>query len=327
MPEKQGNINMKENIFKAGNILNFLLISVLIFTVISCQKKEEPSTGQKKVNIVATLFPLYDFTRNIVGDKAQVTLLLPPGVESHSFEPKPADMLRINNADLFIYTGKYMEPWVEGILKGLDSKKLVIVDTSRGIALNEEKEDEKGHDKHGHGKTDPHIWLDLSNAQKITDNILAGLVQKDAGNRDYYTKNAEAYKAKLKEMDAKYRDAFSTCKRHTFIHGGHFAFGYLAKRYNIQYIAAYHGSPDAEPTPRRLIELKNKVKQYNIKYIYFEELILPRVSEVISRETGAAMLRLHGAHNVSKEDMGKGITFLSVMEENLKNLKVGLECQ
>jgi zinc transport system substrate-binding protein len=321
---------MKEKIFNATNILNFLLILALFFTVISCQKKEEPSTGQKKVTIIATLFPLYDFTRNIVGDKAQVTLLLPPGVEPHSFEPKPADMLRINNADLFIYTGKYMEPWVEGILKGLDSKKLVIVDTSRSIVLNEEKEDEKDHnDKHGHGhgKIDPHIWLDLSNAQKIVDNILAGLVQKDGGNRDYYTKNAEAYKAKLKEMDAKYRDGLSTCKRHTFIHGGHFAFGYLANRYNIRYIAAYHGSPDAEPTPRRLIELKKKMKQYNIKYIYFEELILPRISEVISRETGAAMLKLHGAHNVSKEDMDKGITFLAVMEENLKNLKVGLECQ
>jgi len=322
---------MIKDILKSRNLLSYLLVLALFLTMISmtgCGKKDHPTTGQKKLNIVTTLFPLYDFTRNIVGDNAQVTLLLPPGMEPHSFEPKPGDMLRINNADLFIYTGKFMEPWVEGILKGLDSKKLVIVDTSRGITLNEEKEDEKDQDHaHGHGKTDPHIWLDLSNAQKIVDNILEGVIQKDVANRDYYSKNAETYKVNLNGMDAKYRETFSTCKRRIFIHGGHFAFNYLAKRYNLQYIAAYHGSPDAEPTPKRLIELKNMLKQYDIKYIYYEELILPRVSEVISRETGATMLKLHGAHNVSKEDMDKGITFLSLMEENLKNLKVGLECQ
>jgi zinc transport system substrate-binding protein len=322
---------MTEYLLKARNFINSLLIlalSLTMISMISCRKAEQPPTGQKKLNIVTTLFPLYDFTKNIAGDKAQVMLLLPPGVEPHSFEPKPGDMLRINNADVFIYTGKFMEPWVESILKGVDSKKLVVVDTSKGIVLNEEKEDEKDHDnKHGHGKIDPHIWLDLSNAGKIVDNILDGLIENDAGNRDYYTKNALAYKAKLNDMDTKYREAFSTCKKHTFVHGGHFAFNYLAKRYNLQYIAAYHGSPDAEPTPKRLIELKNKLKQYDIKYIYFEELILPKVSEVISRETGATMLKLHGAHNISKEDMDKGITFLDIMEKNLKNLKVGLECQ
>jgi zinc transport system substrate-binding protein len=312
---------------KITRILRLFLIVAFSLVMFNCQKAEQPATEQKKLNIITTLFPLYDFTRNIAGDKAQVTLLLPPGVEPHSFEPKPGDMLRINKADAFIYTGKYMEPWVEDILKGMDSKKLIIVDTSKGIVLNEEKEDEKGHDKHRHGKIDPHVWLDLSNAGKIVDNILDSLIQKDPGNRDYYTKNAWAYKIKLGEMDKKYRETFSTCKKHTFIHGGHFAFGYLANRYNIQYIAAYHGSPDAEPTPKRLIELKNKLKQYDLKYIYYEELILPRVSEVISRETGATMLKLHGAHNVSKEEMDKGITFLAVMEENLKNLKVGLECQ
>jgi zinc transport system substrate-binding protein len=331
MPEKQGNIHMTEKPSKTNNFLSFFLALALSLTIIfsiSCQMKKEPSAGQKKLYIITTLFPLYDFARNIAGVKAQVTLLLPPGVEPHSFEPKPGDMLRINNADVFIYTGKFMEPWVENILKGVNLKKLVVIDTSNGITLNEEKEDEKDlHDKHGHGKIDPHIWLNLSNASKIVDNILTGVIKKDVGNSDYYTKNAEVYKAKLNGMDAKYRETLTTCKKDTFIHGGHFAFGYLARRYGLQYIAAYHGSPDAEPTPKRIIELKNKLKQYDIKYIYYEELILPKVSKVISRETGAAMLKLHGAHNVSKEDMDKGITFLNIMEENLQNLKVGLECQ
>ena len=322
---------MIKYLLKAWSFLNFLLIlllSLTIISMISCGKKEKVQTGQKKLNIVTTLFPLYDFTRNIAGDKAQVKLLLPPGVEPHSFEPKPGDMLRINNADIFIYTGKFMEPWVENILKGVDRNKLIVVDTSKGIALNEGSEDKKDHDhKHVHGKIDPHIWLDLSNAGKMIDNILDGLIERDVANRDFYTKNAWEYKIKLSEIDAKYRKTLSTCKKNTFVHGGHFAFGYLARRYGLQYVAAYHGSPDAEPTPKRLIELKNKLKQCDIKYIYYEELILPKVSEVISRETGATMLKLHGAHNISKEDMDKGLTFLDVMEENLKNLKVGLECR
>ena len=161
----------------------------------------------------------------------------------------------------------------------------------------------------------------------MVDNILEGLMTKDPANREYYKGNAEAHKAKLREMDEKYRGALSTCKTRMFVHGGHFAFGYLASRYNLRYVSAYHGSPDAEPTPKRLIELKNVLKRFNLHYVFYEELITPRIAEIISRETGAALLKLHGAHNVSREELEKGITFLSIMEDNLNSLRVGLECQ
>ncbi len=328
MPEEEGNINMIQNILKTRNLFIIFLVLIIPLICASCKKKENQINGQKKLNIITTLFPVYDFTRNISGDKAHVSLLLPPGVEPHGFEPKPGDMLNINSADIFIYTGMNMEPWVEGILKGVGNEKLIVVDTSTGITFIEEKEHDKGHHTaHGHGKIDPHVWLDFSNACKMVDNILDGLVRRDAANKDYYNKNASIYKAKLNKMDDRYRAALSSCKGNTFIHGGHFAFDYLAKRYNLNYIAAYHGSPNSEPTPRRLIELKNKLKKHNIKYIYYEELILPRISRTISLETGATMLKLHGAHNLSREDMENNVTFLNLMEENLKNLKVGLECQ
>lgn len=304
-----------------------------------CRKKEQTPAEQQRLQVITTLFPVYDFTRNVAGDKAHVTLLLPPGVESHSFEPKPGDILRISSASLLIYTGRYMEPWIENILKGVDSKNLVVVDASRGITLIESNTDIDGHghkeglghgkeeeQRHGHGKLDPHIWLDVAHAHKMVDNICEGLSRKDPANRDYYTKNAEAYKAKLDQIDKKYRDTLSSCKQKTFIHGGHFAFGYLAKRYDLHYMAAYKGSPDAEPTPRRITELKKMLKTYDIKYIYYEELIIPRVAEVVSKETGAVLLKIHGAHNVSKEEMDKGITFLSIMEDNLKSLQKGLGC-
>jgi zinc transport system substrate-binding protein len=285
---------------------------------------------------VTTLFPLYDFTKNVAGDKASVTLLLPPGVEAHSFEPKAGDMLRVNAADLLIFTGIFMEPWVGGLLKGVNNKGLLVVDASAGITLMEGQEDHHDHGKgkkegkedgYSHGKIDPHIWLDLGNAQKMVNNIRDALVAKDHVNKDFYTKNAEAFIAKLADLDRRYKEALLTCKKSLFVHGGHFAFNYLAKRYSLNYISAYHGSPDSEPTPKRLITLKKKMQENNIQYIYYEELITPRIADILAKETGAKLLKLHGAHNISKDELERGISFVFIMEENLKNLKVGLECQ
>jgi len=320
-------------------IVPCIILSLLFFIAgTACQRQEQQIGKAKQLNVVTTLFPLYDFTKNIAGDKVSVTLLLPPGVEAHSFEPKAGDMLRVNAADLFIFTGKFMEPWADGMLKGVDNKGLIVVDASTGITLiqGEDKHHDHGHGKgeqhgkenhHDHGKIDPHLWLDFANAQKMVSNILEALVVKDPANKDFYTKNSDAFIAKLADLDRRYREAFVTCKKNIFVHGGHFAFNYLAKRYNIQYIAAYHGSPDSEPTPKRLITLKKKMQQNNIQYVYYEELITPRVAEVLAKETGATLLKLHGAHNISKEEFEKGVSFLSLMEGNLKNLKAGLECQ
>ena len=318
--------------------LCIICILFLCVASIACQRQEQQAGKTKQLTVVTTLFPLYDFTKNIAGDKASITLLLPPGVEAHSFEPKAGDMLRVNGADLFIFTGKFMEPWVDGLLKGVDNKWLLVVDASAGITPMEEKGDHHTHgqgkgkmndkeDRHEHGKVDPHIWLDFGNAQKMVSNILEALVAKDPVHKDYYTKNSDAFIAKLADLDRRYRESFSSCKKSMFVHGGHFAFNYLANRYNLTYISAYQGSPDSEPTPKRIISLKKMMQDNNIQYIYYEELITPRVADVLARETGAKLLKLHGAHNISKEEFEKGITFLSIIEENLKNLTVGLECQ
>ncbi|OPX98447.1 MAG: High-affinity zinc uptake system binding-protein ZnuA precursor [Syntrophorhabdus sp. PtaU1.Bin002] len=315
-----------------------LFLSILLVTV-ACQRGEERSVKEKKLIVITTLFPLFDFTRNITGNSATVSLLLPPGVEAHSFEPKAGDMVKINGADIIFYTGKYMEPWVEDILRGVDNKDLLVVDTSKGVTLAEGSDDHhhdrnpaktakhKEMDSHDHGRIDPHIWLDFDNARKMVDNIVSALITKDPANKGLYIRNAEAYKSKLDDLDRRFREGLSTCKKHTFVHGGHSAFNYLAKRYNLQYVSAYHGSPDSEPTPKQLIALKKTLKEHGVKFIYYEELITPRVSEVLARETGAKLLKLHGAHNVTREEFAKGISFLSIMEENLANLKVGLECQ
>lgn len=327
-------IQEETRMMKKKALIAFLVICIAALTLSSCQKKKDHAPQLKKLSIVVTLFPLYDFAKEIVGDRATVILLLPPGVEAHSYEPKPGDMLTINDAGLFLYTGKYMEPWVEKILQGTDNKNLVVVDTSSGVTLlkgsTDHEEKDSGQDGHGHiahGAYDPHIWLDFTNAQKMVDNILGGLARTDPDNKAFYTQNAIAYKEKLQKLDEKFRNTLSGCKKDTFVHGGHFAFNYLSSRYNLHYLSAYGSSPDAEPTPGKIIELKKFVQEHAVKYIYYEELVTPRIADILARETGTKLLKLNGAHNIGKDDLQKGKTFIELMEENLTSLKVGLECQ
>ena len=154
-----------------------------------------------------------------------------------------------------------------------------------------------------HG-VDPHIWLDFANAQKMVDNICKAMITKDPNNKGLYITNADDYKLKLEKLDKEYHSALSNCKHRTIINTGHFAFGYLAKRYNLTFVSAYKGfTPDSEPTPRDMAGLIDTIKKSGIKYLYYEEMLSPKVAQVLEKETGAELLSLNGAHNVSKEAM------------------------
>ena len=307
----------------------FFILSVLIFLT-ACEKKDIKTTKEaKKLSVITSLFPVYDFAKEIAKDKASVTLLLPPGIEPHSFEPKPADMVSLSNADIFIYTNKYMEPWTDDILKGISNQNLIVVDTSKGIKLAKQK---NGHSHHGkknkHEHLDPHIWLDFSNAIVMIDNITEGLIKKDPSNSGFYKQNAEVYKKRIIELDEKFKKSLDTCEKKIFISGGHFSFGYLADRYGLKYISAFEGfSPDAEPSARQISKIIKTMKEHGLKHIFYEELITPRIAETVQRETGASLLLLHAAHNISKNELAKGETFMSLMEKNLQNLITGLQCQ
>lgn len=311
-----------------SKVLPVIICLLVLFGNASCEKKEEKVSGEGKLKVVTSLFPLYDFARNVGGQKTEVTLLLPPGVEPHSFEPRPGDVFRLNKADVFIYTGTFMEPWVDDMVKGLQNEHLLVIDASAGITLREiggtvERRDSRGHEA---GRIDPHIWLDLSKAQKMVETIVGGFVEKDPANRDLYLKNGETYEAKLAELDRAFSAGLSGCKKDIILHGGHFAFNYLAQRYHLKYRSAYKGSPDAEPSPGDVLNISKAIQQYGLKHVFYEELITPKVAETIARETGASLLKLHGAHNITKEEMESGITFISLMEQNLKNLRIGLQC-
>jgi len=308
--------------------LGICLLALLIPVVAGCQKGREPAAGPKKLRVVTTLFPLYDFAREVGGDRVEVRILLPPGVEPHDFEPRPEDIVQLNRADLFVYTNRYMEPWAAGMLAGLGNKGLAVVDASVGVTFLPASggEEEHGHHHEGEGM-DPHVWLSVPNAEIMVENITAALVRKDPAGAAYYRTNGDGYRARLATLDDRFKKGLSGCGRRLFLHGGHYAFGYLAKRYGLDYLSAYGVSADAEPTPRKMMALVDQVRKHALTAVFYEELLSPRVAETIARETGATLLKLRAVNNVSREEMAAGATYISLMEENLTNLRTGLQCR
>jgi len=310
------------------NIFSVVLTIALLATLTGCNRDKAGLVGDaERPQVIATLFPVYDFVREIGADRVDVTLLLPPGVEPHSFDPTPRDMADIQNAAMFIYTGEYMEPWAHKIIAGTQGKTVVIVDASQGIELLGESDRDHDDDQEGlhHEGKDPHIWLDPVYAQKMVDNIVRGLVEADPANSGFYRESGIAYKHKLHELDDKFVQTFQRVEHKTIIYGGHFAFGYFVKRYGLTHVSPYSGfAPNAEPTPQKIVELVKNIAESDVKVIYFEELVDPKVAKVIADETGAQMLLLHGAHNVSREELNAGISYLEIMEGNLARLKEGL---
>lgn len=313
------------------------LIAVVLF---SCRDSGRSSTsGEGRLKVVTTLFPLYDFARNVGGAKADVVLLLPPGVEPHSFDPKPRDIVTVSESDLFVYTGGFMEPWAEDLIKGVRNRRLVVVDSSRGVSLLKETHEKEAdaHEKndgkqargsdHDHGSIDPHIWLDLGNAQVMVDNILGGFLEKDPANKAFYEKNAAEYKARLQQLDQNFKKGLARCTTRTFVHGGHYALSYLARRYDLTYVSVYGFSPNSEPSAHHLADIVDAMKKNGSHYIYYEELIRPRVAETIAEETGAKLLPLNGGHNVTKDELTRGVTFISILEKDLQSFREGLQCR
>jgi zinc transport system substrate-binding protein len=292
---------------------------VMTAIVIAFLKLSIPVTSSTKLHVVTTIFPLYDFAKNIGGDKIEVSLLLPPGVEAHSFEPKPNDMVKINQSDIFIYTGKFMEPWAEDIVKGISGRDVVVVNASKDITRIKQI--------HKNDSIDPHIWLDFDNDKMIIENISNAFSKKDPSNASYYQQKAEEYQNKLSLLDIKFKTSLSLCKSNEIVYGGHYAFGYLADRYHLQYFAAQGVSPDSEPTAQDLVQLVQQIQKDKIQYVFYEELSSPKIAETLAHETNVKLLLLNAAHNIAKQDFESGVSFSSIMEKNLKNLQIGLGCE
>jgi len=300
------------------------LVMILAGSLTVCSKQTQEPSGTKKLKVITTLFPLYDMAKNIGADKADVSLLLPPGVEAHSFEPKPSDIFKINEADIFVYTGKFMEPWAADVISGSVNKNLIVVDASQGTTMIPgvfHDADEPA------GSLDPHIWLDFDNAKIMANNIAHAFQEKDGAHSDFYKQRENNYNGKLTELDSLYRKTLETCKAREIVYGGHYAFGYLARRYGLKYLAAQGISPDAEPTAGDLIKLVHQIKKDKIKYIFYEELTSPKIAETIAHESKTKMLLLNAGHNVSRDQLDQGVSFFDILHQDLDNLRIGLECK
>ncbi|GAB1481496.1 metal ABC transporter substrate-binding protein [Treponema sp.] len=288
-----------------------LAIGMLGFPLFAAGK---PETAQdsKSVTLIATIFPLYDFARNVGGDRVDVSLLLPPGLEAHGYEPTPHDMAKLSKTDVFVYTNPEMEGWAEKLIASIRSPRLIVVNASENIHLSDTGDPE-------HKGVDPHVWLDPLLARELVKAIAAGAHQVDPEGAAYYTANAETYIAKLERLHGDLEAGLKNLKTRTIVYGGHFAFGYFARRYKLEYISPYSGfSPDAEPTPKKVAELTEILQTTGNTTVFFEELIEPRVATALSKETGAKMVLLHGAHNVSKEELKQGQNYLAIMRSNLE---------
>lgn len=302
-------------------ILALLLAAALFCSLVSCGPPQ--AADANKLQIVATLFPQYDFAREIVGDKGEVTLLLPNGVDVHSFDPTTADVITINQSDLFIYTGDDMEVWVPQIIDASDTA-LHVLNVSQGITLLEESHDGHAHGEHAHAH-DPHVWTSPKNAMIMVDNILNAVCALDPDNAAFYKENAARYTKELEKLDAQFLQIAGTAKTKTILFAGRFACNYFAQEYGFSHIAAFDScSENAEPASSVVAELIDRIKADGIEYVYYEELTDPKTARVLSEETGCKSLLFHSCHNISKAEARAGATYLSLMQQNAENLRKGL---
>ena len=317
--------------WRKGRISLLCLLAGCLLAACSGRTAENGTEeASDRLVIVATLFPQYDFTRAIAGEYADVTLLLPPGVESHSYDLRPSDMITIRESDLFIYTGPYMETWAETLIEDLDAS-VRVVNCSERIALEQEDhydpagfEEEEGATGHTH-ELDPHVWTSPVYAITMCETIRDALIEADPVHAEVYTANAAAYIAELESLDAAFRQVVSEASTTTIYFGGRFAMTYFAREYGLTCVAAYDDcSAESEPSIKRVMAMIDAMKEAGTPVLYYEELVDPKVARTIAEETGAELVLLHSAHNVSKDDLEAGVTYLSLMWNNVEALRQGV---
>ncbi|MDY0384927.1 MAG: metal ABC transporter solute-binding protein, Zn/Mn family [Geobacter sp.] len=312
----------------------YLALCALLLMIglsVGCDRQEHPAPTVAKPVVVTTLYPLYEFARQLAGDRMEVQLLLPPGVEPHHFEPTPDDLARIHRAALFVYIGPFLEPWAERVIAGVDRQKVRVVAAAEKVKLLPAPSHgghDHDHDHHaGAAASDPHVWLDFVADQTMVTTLLDALVAADPAGAEQYRQRAGELKRQLAELDQRYRNGLANCDNRVLLHGGHAAFGYLAHRYHLTYQSAAGVTAELEATPQRLAQLVQQVRQHKVQAVFMEQLDSPRVADTLARETGATVRRLHGAHNVGKDERQRGVTFIGLMEENLTQLQAGLGCR
>lgn len=291
----------------------------------------ESGTGEPEgLRIVSTVFPGYDFARAVAGDLAEVTLLLPPGMESHSYEPTPADILAVQECDLFICLGGESDAWVDTILSAVEPNGEILRMMDCVELLEEEtvegmESQEHDHDENGLGEVmelDEHVWTSPRNAADITTAIGETLAGMDGSNAEIYRENAAAYAGELENLDQRFADFFAGVEHPVMVFGDRFPLRYFVERYGVEYYAAFPGcSTQTEPSAATVAFLTEKVKTEQIGTVWYIEFSNHLVADSIAEAAGADTALFHTCHNVTQEEMDSGATYISLMEGNLERLQ------
>lgn len=310
--------------------ITIILALMLLLTLGGCGGGAY-ETGGEGLSIVTTVFPAFDFAREIAGERANVCLLVPPGSETHSFEPTAQDIIRVQDCDLFICNGGESEAWVGEILGGMDDEIPALYMLDCVDALEEETKEgmqTTGEEEHGDEEGpeyDEHVWTSPVNAAKICAAICGRLCEIDAENADYYRQNLASYTKELEALDGEFREIVSAAEQKTVIFADRFPVRYFVEEYGLDYYAAFPGcADDAEPSARTVAFLIDKVREEECRDVFYIEFSNEKMADVICEDTGCGKLLFHSCHNVSRDELQQGASYIGLMTENAERLREAL---
>lgn len=297
------------------------ILLCLCLMLCGCTAQPEKPHDETKLQIVCTSFPAYDFAREIAGDRAELTLLIKPGSEVHSYEPTPKDMIRIQESDLFICNGGESEQWAETLI----TPKLNTIYMMDCVDTVEESADGIYNAEDGEPELDEHVWTSPLNAIKISEEICNALCKLDTDNAEAYKTNLAAYKAQLMALDREFRQVIKNSGKHTLVFADRFPMRYFALEYGLDCYAAFPGcSSETEPSAKTVAYLIDRVREDKIPAVLYMEFSNQKMADVICEDTGCNKLPFYSAHSVSAEQFGQGVSYLDLMRINLNSLKEAL---
>lgn len=300
-------------------ILLVLVVAALVGgAVFVAHKRQVIPIADGKLPVVASFYPLAYFAAQIGGERATVSNITPAGAEPHDYEPSALDIARIDMSRLLVVAGNGLEPWFGSIRQNIDPKKTVVVVAGDGLGTRELTEE-------GATMTDPHTWLSPPLALRMVEAIARGLMEADPADQAVFRRNAEALEQRLAALDTAYRTGLSQCAKHDIV-TSHAAFGYLAAAYGLHQVSIAGLSPDAEPSPQQLIDIAAFARSNDVRYIFFESLVSPKLSDVIASEVGAQTRILDPLEGLSPDALERGEDYFTVMRANLDNLRTALVC-